>query len=232
MSIINPYRFAKGGASTAEWSFQESREDTSNASVYTFSSVDIGAADADRCVVVAVYARKGGGATSISSVTIGGVTATSIITQGRTDTDLGAPATNIVGFFCADVTSGTSADVVVTYADTMARAACDIWRFVGYDFTSIHDSSGSTADDPTYDIDIPADGVALGAVCAADLLSGAPNWDWTNLTEDSDRTVETFFSASAASQEYASAQTNLTVTAAESNAAREECGVFFSVGLA
>jgi hypothetical protein len=231
MSIINPYRFAVSTPSTPEWSFQESQEDISNASVYTFSSVDIGAADADRCVVVAVYARKGGGATSISSVTIGGATATNIVTQGRTET-IGSTGTNIVGFFCADITSGTTADVVVTYADPMARAACDVWRFVGYDFTSIYDSSGSAADDPTYDIDIPADGVALGAACGADSGGGTPSWSWSNLTEDSDRTIETFFSASAASQEYVSAQTNLTVTAAESNVAREECGVFFSVGLA
>jgi hypothetical protein len=53
--------------------------DAANKTVYTWTGRALGAAAADRMIVVCPAARKGGAASSISSVTIGGVSATEVI---------------------------------------------------------------------------------------------------------------------------------------------------------
>jgi len=185
--------------------------------------MSIGAADSNRYVVASFHARKGGASTSVTSVTIGGVSATEIITQANHTTN-----TNIVSFWYAAVPTGTTATCVVTFADTMVRAACNVWRVIGFDFTSTHDEGSSTASSPTYDLDIPAGGIALAAVSFAS--NGDGSTSWSNLTEQTDTLTEGFLNSSAADDEFASSQTNLTITATPSGTdLAEPCGVFFSL---
>lgn len=92
-------------------------------SSYTFSSVAIGAASANRLVIVGIMAGKPPGLT-IGAVTIGGVSATS---HGSN-----AQGASIVAMVSAIVPTGTTANIVIPMAGlagTSPRAAISVWTF-------------------------------------------------------------------------------------------------------
>lgn len=64
-------------------SFRNYYEDTSSQTTYTFSSCDIGTAHATRMVVVCIAASNVPGA--VSSCTVNGVSASSVVTSGNTN---------------------------------------------------------------------------------------------------------------------------------------------------
>lgn len=110
----------------------------SGVSAQTFSSVPFGAADSTRNVLVLVsWVRASGTAAAVSSVTIGGVTATAIV----------APApTTVLGFgiYMAAVPSGTSGNVVVNFASTNV-AEVSVVSFSLYHLSSTSPSSTNSA---------------------------------------------------------------------------------------
>jgi len=148
--------------------------DSTNATSYTFSSQNLGAADADRQIVVAIAGRALGTPT-LSSVTVGGVSATINKTQ-YTDSG-GARSTAAIAI--ADVPTGTTGDVVLTYSAEMLRVGQALYSVTGANHTA-YDTGGSSADNPSASLDIPADGYGFGT---AFILGSAT---WTNLTEDYD----------------------------------------------
>ena len=177
-----------------------------NLTTYTFSSASFGAADADRYVIVA-----GGGITegsrTVSSVTIGGVSAT--ISQQVQD---GFPV-SLAFIAIAAVPTGTTGDVVVTFSSTMGEAAISVYRAVGIASITAYDTGSDTTDPMTTTIDIPAGGfaVAVSSVACGSLTT------WTGLTEDVDFSYGDLCGAntsflSSASDTFVSAQTGLTVT--------------------
>lgn len=129
-------------ASSLDLTFRAHPVDASSQTTYTFSSVAIGAADASRVVVVAVTGARGAGTPSISSVTIGGVSAT----LGRYETN-GFSAS--VGIYAAVVPTGTTADVVVTWDSGMNRCGLGVWTCNGLNsLTPVH-TVASQADPAT-----------------------------------------------------------------------------------
>lgn len=115
--IINPYWFATSGTKTLTW--KGTAASTANASTYTFASKDIGAADAARRVIVAAMTDGVNSGTTITSVTVGGVTCDEIIEFTNSFV--------CVGIYIANVPTGTTADIVVTPSAGKARAAVDWW---------------------------------------------------------------------------------------------------------
>lgn len=67
---------------------------TTDLTTYTFSAEDLGATASDRYIIVGILSRKAGASTTISSVTIGGVSATIVkqATNNVTNTDVGGIA--------------------------------------------------------------------------------------------------------------------------------------------
>ena len=107
----------------ASVTFTDSTVSGADATVYTFSTQDIGTAGANRHVIVLIHAGDLSGSTGISSVTVGGIAASSAVTHG--DTIAGTSFTTAI--FIAAVPTGTTADVVVTFAAGRSRAGIGVY---------------------------------------------------------------------------------------------------------
>ena len=196
--------------------FLQTAASTSDLTTYTFSSQNLGEAASDRYIVVAVHARSNeGGASSVSSVTVGGVSAT-IIQQIY---KLYSNTPNVVALAMAKVPTGTTGNVVVTLNKGSLRCAIGLWRLTNIKDTPT-DSGKSSDSTPTYNLDIKAGGYAIAA---ATKEQGA--FTWTNITEKYDTTCETYLNYSGASDTYATAQTDLAISASSGN---DPCAVFAS----
>lgn len=193
--------------------------DTTTQTTFTFSSVGLGAAASDRYIIVSVAARKAGTGGTISSVTVGGETAT-IITQ---ITNSGDSNSHVAGLAIAHVTSGTTGDIVVTMNTDHLRMAIGVWRAVSLSSPTPHDYGSSTATNPTYDIDVLAGGFVVGMAST----SNTSTFSWTGIDEDFDTSPHTFLAHSGAHTIFDTEQTNLTVTATPSTSANP-AGVFAS----
>ncbi|MFA5768360.1 MAG: LamG-like jellyroll fold domain-containing protein [Bacteroidales bacterium] len=204
------------------YSFINSYPDTADTNQYTYS-VSFGDAAADRYIIVTAAARKAGASTTITGVTIGGVSATEVHQNTNTSTN-----TDVSGIFIAAVPTGTSGNVVVTYGATMVRSIIGVYRVTSLSSATASDTAGyiSTAD-PTNTLDIPAGGFAV----AVALTNSGGTTTWTGLTEDFDGTLETFVTYSGASKSFLDAQTGLTITADFSGATSEAVASFASWGI-
>lgn len=143
-------------------------------SSYTFSSVAIGTATDTRYVLVGVTGRAPG-ARTLNSVTIAGITATILgnthNTGGGTDT--------ISAFAIAKVTSGTTANIVVTFSSTMAAFGCSVWTLDGLDSATARTYVGDTSDPFNGTLNAKADGWVFGVGMD---FSNSGVLSWTNLT--------------------------------------------------
>lgn len=186
------------------YAYLQTTQDTSDQSTYTFSSQNFGTASSDRYIIIGIAARKAGAATTISSVTIGGVSATIVAEYSNSDTN-----SNISALAIANVPTGTTGDVVVVFGATMVRCVITAWSATNLSSATPHDTLTNGSADPTGTIDVPAGGFAV----ATALSNSVGTVTWTGLTEHSDTTLETFVTVSDASDEFETAQTNMTVTA-------------------
>lgn len=198
-----------------DFSYLQSAGDTANGSSYTFSSQNLGTADAARYIIVGIGARWGAAPTSVTSVTVGGVSATEVVQLG--------PAGNVAAIYIAAVPTGTTGDVVVTLSDTMLRCVIHLYRVVNIASATASDTDSNAAATPTMSIDVPAGGFAVG-VCMGGTTG---SFVWSGLTEDDDRQVEaaTF---GAASDEFVSAQTGLAVSVTVTGATTDPLAVVAS----
>lgn len=192
--------------SSAKAEFTASASSTSDLTTYTFAGQSLGAVVANRMIVVvglAIYAALG--TPAVSSVTIGGVTATVLLTTG----------TNMGSFLAyALVPTGTTGDIVVTLGSGGSRCGVGIWR--------VYDQISNT---PT-DTDTPAGGadsarsvsidVSAGGIIIAGASSGNASIAWTNATEGFDTFVEGGTDISGADYSSATAQAAYSITATDS----------------
>ena len=201
------------------YSFLQSIQDASNADSYTFSNQSLGDAASNRYIIVTVYCRRAETTpTSISGITVGGVSATVVVSQQHI-------ATNqlLVAIAIAAVPTGTTGDVVVTFSQSQNRCVIGMYRVTGLNSATAHDTASSTADPTTGNLDIPAGGVAV----AMSAHGFAETASWTNLDEDFDIEIEST-TCSGASKKFNEQQTGLTITCTWSGTAAEPAGVFAS----
>lgn len=151
---------------------------------YTFAAQNLGAAAADRHIIVGVNARLlAATAGSIASVTVGGVAATSVVQHSN---DSGSSNRNTSALFIAAVPTGTTGDVVVTVSREALRCGIALYRATDINTTAV--STGSGAGSPSGTFTSP-DGTF--AVALSSVASGGTTWTWTGLTEDSELTFGT-----------------------------------------
>src|SRR5690606_20575856 len=132
--------FDAGPRPDATIDFTDSASSTSDLSEYTFSTRDIGTAAANRIVLVGI-AFTVTGAADPSAVTIGGVTATKLVSQ------ISSNGAYYTGIYAAPVPTGTTASVVVTIGTAAAR--CGIGIAAAYDVGSIiPEDTGVSTDNP------------------------------------------------------------------------------------
>ncbi len=194
MAITSNYRSGTTGVS-----------DATSQTTYTFTAADIGTASDDRYVLVGI-AYRASVARTISTVTIGGVSAAAVTTAITDDTT----AANFYGAF---VSSGTTGDIVVTLSGAALRMVIGVWALTGVGSTSatvrVIGNSGAWSSGlmTTSSMSCDAGGAVFGLVTSTDGTSLA----WSGITERYDVVVSTLFGA--ASLDFAVAQSGLTVTA-------------------
>jgi len=173
----------KGGAAGKTLTFLQGTADAANASVYTFTAQNLGAAASDRRIIVSFGARAvGGTAMSVSSITVGGISATINAQTANTSADVCLVATAT-----AHVPTGTSGDIVVTVSRSCVRAGITVYSASGLTSEVASDSDTSTAVSPaTSSVTIPSGGFMVGFAVS----SGASAATWSGLTEDFDGVSE------------------------------------------
>jgi hypothetical protein len=211
------------GSDPFELAFVTNATDATNLTTYTFSTQSFGAPDPRRIVVVGVIGRSGG-ATTISSVTAGGVTLTEIVTVANS---AGGDTTR-AAIYAGLVPTGATGDVVVTFSGGQVRCAIGIWRMLKNSMTAF-DTGTSVADDPTDTLNIPAGGAAIGI--AHDPSGSSSTTSWVGLTESFDTAFDpSTNTVTGATGSFATQQTGLTVTANFSAPAGLSAGAFASWG--
>ena len=174
---------------------------------YTFSSTSIGTASSDRLVVVVVEGRQAVVDRTVSSVTIGGVSATIV------------SATNVSGRYpgCIaylTVTSGTTADIVVTFSgSTGSGCAIQVYTLTSLSSTTPVDSdqSGTVASPASVTLTTSSQGALIAGVGGNGGATGSISW--TGPTEDYEVSPATGFRVGSASKD--NTGTSETVTATE-----------------
>lgn len=202
----------------ATLSFLQSATDTTDTDVYTFASQNLGTASSDRHIIVTTVARKAGTGFTLLSVTIGGVSANIVAQTTNTLTNSDTAAMVI-----ANVPSGTTGDIVITWSTTVLRCAVGVYHATGIDSITAYDSDSSTAADPTVNLDIPEGGFTVGG----GLTAAATTASWTGLTENDDATLESFVTYTWASSNGMSLETGRTL-AIDFASSTESAGVFAS----
>lgn len=176
--IISPFGFAPPLPSK---SFQATTFDGTALTTYTFASQAIGSASSTRRVIVAV-ALIADAIRTISSVTIGGVSASAIVTDDTTNF-----FSYRLSLYIADVPTGSTASVVVTASGGCQAATISVWAAYDLNSSTPVDSDASPDASPPYDIPsltTQADGFLVAATTF--LGDSAASASWTNATERSD----------------------------------------------
>src|SRR3990167_2651308 len=159
-------------------SFLQAAVDTTEATIYTFSSQSLGTAAADRYIVVAIAARGLGTTRTISSVTVGGVSATINVQTPNITSN-----TSLTGIVIAAVPTGTTGDIVITFDAQMLRCGIGLYRVTNLVSATPTDTDGSTAADPSVTLTTVDGGIAIGVGFTQDT---APQAAWTGATENYD----------------------------------------------
>src|SRR3990167_7975156 len=193
--------------------------DNTAKTTYTFSGRSISTASTDRKIVVSVVSQDALNNPTISSLTIGGISASQVVSLS------GTPSSNdyLAALWQATVPTGTTADIVVTFTNPSSNCGIGIWAVYGA-AAGAADTGSSAADPAAVSLDIPADGIAIGAHQG----SASPSFTWTNLTENFDGNVSGTINHSGASASFTSIQTNLTITSDQSAGATTDTMVVAS----
>jgi hypothetical protein len=184
----NPIAYVTGAepaAIGATW--RGSYSNDSDAASYTNSAAALGTADADRYVIVAIPLFTGPTNLTISSVTIGGVSATKI--NGETFYSATSTNRSLVDFWKANVPTGTTGDIVITPSTTAPRMSASWWTCIGD--VAIIDTQADIATDVTFDNSLtvtskrPSNGFVLAAITGQG-DAGNPTFTWggTGITEN------------------------------------------------
>jgi len=130
------------------YSFTDSELQQGDETTFTFSSMDLGAADGSRIIVVTVSAGFSNVHGTISSATIGGVSATIICQGDNQDGGTSSIDTATSGIVAAAVPTGTSGNVVITLSRSINAAdrgvGIGVYRLTGPGVVAA-DETGTTA---------------------------------------------------------------------------------------
>lgn len=134
---------------------------TSDTTAYTFTSTSLGAStDSDKRVILAISGQgnplsDGGAQAGISSVTVGGSSATSIVSQSSVSSSGGTVAIYIIA------TTSTSANIVVNWTHTPGACNVSVWNCTGLISNTAYNSGGSTSTPGSIVLNTIAGGFAI-----------------------------------------------------------------------
>jgi hypothetical protein len=186
---------------------------TTDLTTYTFSARALGVAESTRRIAVGITSNISTNGRTISSVTIGGVSASEVV-FARSDN---GPASTLAAIWMAEVPTGTTGDVVVTFSAAMGYCTIDIYRLLNASATAYHTATDitATANALSESLNLIANGAAIGVFINGG-TTAVRTTTWTNITEQTDRSLTEFnLSASTAANTTATTQT-LTISATAS----------------
>ncbi len=215
--MLVPMMLSVASATAVSYSYRAKSSSNSNLSSYTFSGLDINSAASDRHIHVVVH--YGGGGDSFTSVSIGGVSAT--------QNSVNAGSSRGLAIYTAKVTSGTTADVVVTLGNTASSCAVGVWASYGLSSAAAYRVATDTSAPITATI-----GTINGGFCIAGLarsVSGAGSVVWTNVTERYDDNIDAN-NLLVSSADSATTGSDISPSAAISGSGTVSYGIFASFG--
>jgi len=181
-----------------ELDFRTTSAATGTLNPHTFSNIDIGEPSNNRYVFISTHCGSGN---SPSSVTIGGVSATAAITNGT--------SFMTCDIWYAKVTTGTTADIVVTSTDD--EKAIGVWRVITVASNPISDSAFYTEGGTNATVTIPTGSAAIAVNCYDNLTgsidtgtqrfgfdAGTSEWVYGNDTITTGETGSTTFNGAGA----------------------------------
>lgn len=194
------------GKMNATATFLQKNLSTAAGATHTHSAQNLGAEEGTRRIIAAVTGYSNGpSANSISSVTIGGVSATLAKSQA-------AGNSVVAGIYIADVPTGTTGDVVVTFGKSNDACTVSLYRVLNLNSAAATHTNSTTASSSTTistTSDINADGFGV-AVAASDPTLGSTA-TWSGLTEDAETSSTSNSVHTSASATFAQAQSGLSV---------------------
>lgn len=197
---------------SAQVTYTDSQVIAGTASTYTFSGLNFGAASSDRYMICEVGIRNASSTFSISSATIGGISAVAAVTSSNT----GASVQNTAAIFVAAVPTGTSGNFVVNLSAASTRAAATCYAATGLNSATPTATNTSTGDNPSGSLVVSPGGIAIGAEFFGTNPFTIPAATWTNLTKDTDLNVGSVNNFSSASVNSAAGQSS-TISVSNSN---------------
>lgn len=169
-----------GGGLALAWT--ANADDNTAQTTYTFSSIAIGVADANRVVAVGFWWRTGADAEVVSSMTIGGVTASQASGAYSTRAD---GALNNTDIWYASVPTGTTATIVVGVSGGGgSRAAISTYRIITTTPTPTNTTFGIGAAETVTSgtLTIPSGGAGFAMYGSRNAFGSGVTW--TNATRD------------------------------------------------
>lgn len=196
--------------------------------VHTHTAMSFGAAAATRDLIVAIAICPNAALGTITSVTIGGATATSLAeyTLGSGERVAFYGVTAGTGDALAAATSG---NVVITNSSNLYATQVEMYRVLDGQLT-VSDSATSNANPLSFaTFDVPAGGIAFGI--ANHRANTNSTFTWTGIDETEDSVFSSGNnSCSMAAKAFAAAQTSLSVTCTPSGAGlRSPIGLVISI---
>ena len=181
LSVTNLSGFAGGRSfgSAIDLTYLQTASNSTNATSHTYSAQNLGAEGSNRWIVIAISTyHTGVTAVNLTSCTIGGVTATlSDSSESQLSVGLSAHVLRAL------VPTGTTGDVVLTYASTISATAISLYT-MRHDDPNFYISQSSNEVHPlSGNINIVPGGVCVAAGTAAAATDGMT---WTGLTENAD----------------------------------------------
>jgi hypothetical protein len=171
------------------------------------NSINFGSEGASRVIVCAVHWAEGGFHRSLSSATIGGVSATIHVQKGHSGgaTGLGA------AIISAAVPSGTSGSVSVTFSSSITDCLVAAYRVNSMSISATgSDEAQATTQQLSVTIATPADGIIIAAYTGSTNTVGT-GVSWTGVTEQYD-TANTTRASGAFATGFASGNQVVTAT--------------------
>ena len=209
MSIIRkPFGFGASEVEDMTVSLTANGQSTSGAAANTFSSIAIGDADATRSVILCVQAMYADGQRTVTA-TVDGSAMTQAAYVGSSDGQDSA-------IFYKAFPSGTTAEFIVTWSGAINTNGMGMTVYKVTNLGSEKDSGGESGAGGTNPF---TDSIAVTAGGAAIAISGnndgpsVGTCTWTNLTEDVDVKINTYYAYSGASAAISSTSASLAITA-------------------
>jgi hypothetical protein len=176
LATATPFYKATGGGVVFSLTNTDSAVDNSNATTITYSGKSFGAADPNRIIIVALGARTTN--TALTSVTIGGVTATEVSGSAAINTN-----TTLCDIYQAAVPTGTTGNIVIVGPAALVRSGIGVFRLVTATpaATSASNNESLSAASIAASVTVPATGKGIAFQMNRDTVAPAT---WTNATSD------------------------------------------------